>query len=136
MNKVIVSACLVGHSCRWHGKKCYVSSYVKKYMKNNPNSCLIPVCPELAAGLGVPRPPVKRRGLRIWETCADKKKRREVTGKELTKEFKEGAEIVYKKVLEKGIKEAILCKWSPSCGKDGVLGKLLQSKGVKTVHTF
>jgi len=90
--KIIVSDCLMGTPCRWHGKDLRMSSYVKKYIAANPDVELIPVCPEMLGGLPVPRPPVKRRKGRVFETCEEKSNRKNVTGKNITDSFQLGAQ--------------------------------------------
>lgn len=133
---IIVSRCLLGESVRWHGKKLYMSNFIKKYIHNNLDIELIPICPELLGGLSVPRNPVKKKNGRIFETCEHKKYRKYITGIERTKEFMKGA----KKSLEIAIKNncrlAILCKWSPSCDKTGITGQLLISNGIEIINTF
>ena len=134
--KVIVSSCLLGIRCRWHGKKTGISSFVKKYVKQNPEVELISVCPEMLGGLPCPRQPVKRKQDRVWETCEDKKMRKFVTGRELTEEYRAGAIKTLELALENGCKKAILCQWSPSCDKEGITGKLLVTKGIEVINTF
>ena len=57
MKKIIVSACLLGRNCKYSGgnnRNEAVISYVK-------GKEVIPVCPEVAAGMPVPRSPVELR---------------------------------------------------------------------------
>ena len=133
---VMVSKCLLGISCRWHGKKLYKSSFVKKYEFQNKNIELIPVCPETLAGLSVPRPPVKRKNGKIFETCPDKKNRKNVTGKDVTEIFLIGAEKTLKIAKKNNVKTAIFCKYSPSCDINGKTGKLLADNGIKIINTW
>ena len=134
--KIIVSSCLLGIRCRWHGKKTSISSFVKKYIKNNPDVELIPVCPEMLGGLPCPRPPVKRMQGRIFETCEDKNMRKNVTGKELTEIYRQGAINTLVIAKQNSCEKAILCQWSPSCDKEGITGKLLTSQGIEVINTF
>jgi len=134
--KVLVSSCLLGTPCRWHGKKLYKSTYIKRLEQKYPNIKFISVCPEVLAGLGVPRKPVKRRRNRVFETCADKKERPFVTGKELTKEFELGAKKVLERCRRHKIEVAVLCNWSPSCGKGGITWQALIREGVTVINTF
>jgi len=53
--KIGVSACLLGQKVRYDGRK-------KQHPAINQLSCefeLIPICPEVGAGLSVPRPPIQ-----------------------------------------------------------------------------
>lgn len=134
--KIFVSSCLMGVNCRWHGKKIYKSTMVKRLEKDNPDKEVIHGCPEMLGGLECPRKPVKRRGGKVFITCEDKKNRKNITGKELTKEFKKGAEEVLKICLKNKIKKAVLCKWSPSCDERGITGKLLIKNRIEVFNTF
>ncbi len=53
--KVLVSACLLGYPYRYDGKDVSLNwlNYISEYVN------LIPVCPEVGVGLGVPRYPIK-----------------------------------------------------------------------------
>ena len=134
--KILVSSCLLGIPCRWHGKKVPFSSFVKKFQKNNPSTRLIPVCPETLGGLPTPRPPVKRRKGEVFETCSDKKMRKHITGKNVTKHFILGAKKTLKIVQKEKVKMAILCKWSPSCDLNGITGKLLSANNIQVINTW
>lgn len=53
--KVLVSACLLGRNCKYNGGNNYNEKIVA-FLKNKE---IIPVCPEMLAGLGVPRTPIE-----------------------------------------------------------------------------
>jgi len=133
---ILISKCLLGVPCRWHGGKVPYSSFVKKYLLKNPDTVIIPVCPESLGGLPTPRPPVKRIKGKVYETCADKKKRKDVTGKNVTKFFIDGAAETLKIAKHNNIKKAIFCNWSPSCDKSGITGKLLIANGIDIINTW
>jgi len=133
---VLVSACLLGIPCRWHGDKLRPSSYVRRWLREHPGAEIIPVCPEMAGGLPTPRPPVKRRKGHVYETHVKKILRKHITGRELTLEFHAGAQVALQVAMEHGCSEAILCKWSPSCDKTGITGKLLTRSGIKITNVF
>lgn len=134
--KILVSACLLAVPCRWHGKKTYYSSFIKKYLKENPHVVIVPACPETLGGLPVPRPAVKRLNGKVFETCADKTNRKNVTGKDVTKYFAKGAKETLLIALENNIDLAILCKWSPSCDISGITGKLLIKNNIEVINTW
>jgi uncharacterized protein YbbK (DUF523 family) len=136
MENVLVSACLLGEPCRWHGEKQAMSSFVKRYIAHNPDVQLVPVCPEVLAGLPVPRPPVKRRKGKIYETCPEKENRKNVTGADVTEIFAHGAQLTLDIAKSHMCQKAILCKFSPSCDKAGVAGKLLSENGIEVVNVF
>ena len=135
-DKILVSACLLGEPCRWHGRPVSFSRAVLEFIRDCPCAELIPVCPELLGGLPVPRPPCKRVGGRVFETCADKSRRREVTGPERTAEFVAGAELTLEIARRWGCRRAILCRYSPSCDSAGITGRLLLDNGIDVWDTF
>lgn len=55
--KILVSACLLGENCKYNGGNNY-REQVAQLAKDHE---LIPVCPEVAAGLGIPRIPIEIR---------------------------------------------------------------------------
>lgn len=124
--KVLVSACLYGVSCRWHGKKCYKSSTVRKLEKNLE---LIPVCPEMLGGLPCPRLPVKIKNGRVYQTNHD----RSAFGLEVTDLFQAGAEEVLRIAAKQNIMKAYLFKLSPSCALNGITGKYLRANGIEVI---
>lgn len=136
MQTVLVSACLLGAPCRWHGRAVRPSSYVLRFLADHPEVEFVPVCPEELGGLPTPRPPVKVRQGRVYETCADKTRRDEVTGAEVTAAFLAGADATLKIARERGCAFAILCRNSPSCARSGKTGKLLIENGIEVVNTF
>jgi len=102
----------------------------------HPETEFISVCPEMLGGLPCPRPAVKRVKGRVYETCADKALRRNVTGKDVTESFIAGSEKTLAIAQENECENAIFCKWSPSCGETGFATRLLQAHGITVVHTF
>lgn len=134
--KILVSACLLGVVCRWHGRKAPYSSYLKRLENNHPNVILIGICPETLGGLPTPRPPVKRRKGIVYETCPDKANRKNVTGKDVTNFFVCGAEKTLEIAKKHKIKKAVLCKWSPSCDINGITGRLLSRNGIDVVNSW
>lgn len=134
--KILVSSCLLGVPCRWHGKKLYLSSYVKRFLRENPQVKLIPVCPEMLGGLPCPRPPIKRKNGRAFFTCDDKRYRKQVTLEEVTGNLILGSRKTLDIARANNVKQAILCNWSPSCDRTGFTGKLLTQKGVKVVNSW
>ena len=100
--KVLVSACLLGHNCKYSGGNNY-DPILNELLKGHE---IIPVCPEVMGGLSVPRI--------SCEIIGDKVIGKD--GNDYTYPYQLGA----KKALEIAKKEkitlAILKKRSPSCG--------------------
>lgn len=53
--KILVSACLLGENCKYNGGNNY-SAAVSKFVKDKE---ILPVCPEMMAGMGCPRTPIE-----------------------------------------------------------------------------
>jgi len=136
MEKILVSSCLLGVPCRWHGKKLRISPTIKRFLEKNTGIELIAVCPEMLGGLTCPRPPIKRKRGRAFFTSPEKELRKETTGDEVTRFLEKGAKIVLQMAVKEDIKRAFLCKWSPSCDKSGFTGKLLAANGIDIINTW
>lgn len=136
MDTVLISACLLGEACRWHGRAVAPSGYVRRFIRENPEATIVPVCPEVLGGLPVPRPPVKTVRGRVFETCARKEERYKVTGADVTEAFVAGAEATLEIAKRHGCSRAILCRNSPSCARGGITGRLLVANGIEVENTF
>ena len=134
MEKILISACLVGDKVKYDGHSNYnekVKLLLEKYE-------LVPFCPEVEGGLPTPRHPSERIKDRVKMD----------NGKDVTKNFDKGAELALNICLYLGIKTAILKEGSPSCGShkiydgtfshklkggQGVTAELLERKGIKVI---
>ena len=134
MEKILISACLVGDKTKYDGHSNYnekIKLLLEKYE-------LVPFCPEMEGGLPSPRKPSERVKDRV----------KMENGKDVTKNFEKGAELALNICLYLGIHTAILKENSPSCGthkiydgsfshklKDGmgVTAELLKRKGIKVL---
>lgn len=147
--KVLVSGCLGGAKIRYNASGVDVNHAIwRRWEKENR---LHHFCPELAAGLPVPRPAAE-----IFEgTAADvldgKAKVMEDTGADATESYVRGALLAVKEALDQGVAAAVLTDGSPSCGStfqysgyfdgetkpgNGVLAEALLRAGIKVFpHT-
>ena len=94
MDKVLVSACLLGTPCRYDGKSkadARVLALAERYE-------LIPVCPEQLGGLPTPRDPSERQGARVVMA----------SGRDVTENYRRGAEAALALCMQHGCKAAIL----------------------------
>lgn len=119
--KIIVSACLLGHNCKYNGGNNY-SEKLNAYLKGHE---VIPVCPEQLGGLPTPRIPA--------EICEGVVTNRE--GVSVDKEFRLGAAKALEIALANKVDLAVLQSRSPSCGPkqiyDGTFSKkLISGRGV------
>ncbi len=103
MKKLMISACLTGCNCRYDGGNTKLENLdeLKKRFE------LIPVCPEMLAGLSCPRFPLEI----VNERVINKQ------GEDYTKEFHLGAELALEKWKVAGRPSVLLQSRSPSCGK-------------------
>lgn len=118
---IAVSACLLGDNCKYNGGNNY-SEKVAQFLKGH---YVIPVCPEVMGGLPTPRDPSEI----VNGTVMHK------DGSSVDEEFRKGADLALKKVLEAGAELVILQSRSPSCGVqtvyDGTFtGKIISGQGV------
>ena len=125
MEKILISACLVGDKTRYDGKGNY-NPLIEELLKYYE---LVPFCPEVEGGLSTPRDPS--------EIVKDKviSKR----GRDVTHQFEEGAEKAYNICMYLGIKYAILKDNSPSCGSTSIYdgnfkSKLIKGEGITTKY--
>src|SRR5574344_2270211 len=102
MEKILISACIVGERCRYDGKNNY-TPLVKELLEKCE---LVPFCPEVEGGLPIPRDPSERK--KDLVLTKDKKN--------VTRNFQKGAELALNICQYLGIHIAILTEYSPSCG--------------------
>lgn len=114
--RLIVSACLLGRPVRWdggHKRDPLLAGKLAGMLVT------VEVCPEVAAGLGVPRPPIrltgspgKIRALGVGHPSLDPSDALRLQGRQVASDM-DGA--------EGWIDGAVLKSGSPSCGPRGVL---------------
>lgn len=102
MEKLLISACLLGVSCRYDGKSKPLSGIERLFEKYE----LVPVCAEIFGGLPTPRVPAEIRGEKVLTG----------DGRDVTAEYLKGAEEVLRLGKLFGTKKALLKERSPSCG--------------------
>ncbi len=129
---VLISACLLGIPCRWHGRRAQrrdelIARLKKKYV-------LVPVCPEQLGGMPTPRTgeqlsgtgaEVLDEGLRIIAP---------ENGRDVTMYHVNGAKYTLEIAKIVGARRAYLKGGSPSCDREGVTGEVLRRGGVKVVR--
>ena len=116
MENIIVSACLLGVSCRYDGNSKPNEKIIDLKEKYN----LIPICPEIMGGLPTPRMPAEIKDGRV----------KTENGIDVTEEYKKGADEAIKLAKLFGCKKAILKENSPSCG----CGKIYNGEVTRTLR--
>ena len=148
MQKILVSACLLGERVRYDGGDCRQSGLLKQWQDEGR---LIPICPEVAGGLPVPRPPaeiVSGDADAVLSGCGVVQRK---SGEDVTDAFVDGAERALAQCMRHHIKLAVLKEGSPSCGVsrvndgtfsgmkvegEGVTARLLNRHGITVFSEF
>jgi uncharacterized protein YbbK (DUF523 family) len=125
---VLVSACLLGEPCRYDGK----DQRREKVLAALAGKAVVPVCPEAAAGLGIPRPPVELTASGEQVLAGQARAVLCGSGEDRTQAFLRGARIATEAARRFGATSAILKERSPSCGTRAVwvAGALVEGQGV------
>lgn len=123
MERLLISACLLGVSCKYSGGSNALAPKILAALRER--FTLVPVCPETAGGLPVPRTPGERRGGRVIAR----------DGEDVTAAFEKGAETALGLARRFGCERALLKENSPSCGSgriyDGSFsGRLISGDGL------
>ncbi|AEI66139.1 DUF523 domain-containing protein [Corallococcus macrosporus] len=126
---VLVSACLLGEACRYDGR----SQRSERVLAALAGKDVVPVCPEVASGLPIPRPPVDLRGgtgVDVWAGRAVAVERE--AGTDRTEAFQRGARLALDAARRFGATVALLKEKSPSCGSQRVYesGQLRAGEGI------
>lgn len=132
--KILVSACLLGRNCKYNGGNNHCPAVIE-FLQGHE---VIPVCPEVMAGLGTPRTPV--------EIVQGEVKTRD--GHSVDKALRQAADQIVKENPD--IDCAVLKSRSPTCGvkqvydgtfsgtlRDGagVLAQALMDAGYKVIDS-
>ena len=128
---IIVSGCLSGNNS-FYNVAYKVNGRIKKLVDENK---AIPVCPELLGGLPVPREQSEIKNGTGLDVLEKKSKVITETGRDVTKNFMDGALATLELAKRHKVKKAIFKSRSPACGcgeiYDGSFtGKLRKGDGV------
>ncbi len=134
MEKVLISACLIGDKVKYDGGH-NLNKHIQELLEHFE---LVPFCPEVEGGLKTPRRPSERLKDRVIMN----------DNKDVTHNFQLGAEKALNICKYLNIKLAILKERSPSCGSkkihdgsfkerlidgQGVTTELLRKNGIKVI---
>lgn len=134
MEKILVSACLLGESCKYSGGSNYNQGVLDWLKKKGAEA--VPICPEVMGGLPTPRMPSEIDGGRVVTK----------DGRDVTEAFQKGAEAALRTALKNQCSLAVLKERSPSCGcgsiydgsftgtvtqGDGMAARLLKQAGIR-----
>ena len=121
--KVVVSACLLGENCKYNGGNNY-NGAVAEFVRDKE---ILPICPEMLAGMGCPRTPIEI----VDGVLMDR------DGKNEDAAMREAVATAMKQISSEEIQCAILQSRSPTCGVNQVYdgsftGKLIPGAGIFT----
>ena len=119
--KILVSACLLGENCKYNGGNNY-NPFVVAYVAGKD---VLPICPEMMAGMGCPRNPIEI--VDGVQTDCD--------GKNVDAPIRETVAQIMEQICQEKIECAILQSRSPTCGVNQIYdgsfsGKLISDSGV------
>lgn len=100
--KILVSACLLGRNCKYNGGN-NLNPQVVDLLKNH---VAVEICPELMAGLGVPRTPIEIVNGEVKDR----------NGNSVDAALRRSVDMILSQVRREGIRYAILKSRSPTCG--------------------
>ena len=124
--KILVSACLLGVNCKYNGGN-NASEEVDEFLKDYE---IIPICPEIMGGLTTPRVAAEQKGDKVITK----------EGKDVTEQYKKGAEECLFLAKKYDVKKSLLKLKSPSCGVgqiyDGTFSHTLINKNGITAQLF
>ena len=140
----IISACLLGETCKYNGGHNDCAA-VHEWIETES---YLTVCPEVAGGLPVPRPPAELLQRSEGPVVMNRE------GENVTEAFVRGAEREWERIQKEAVRRgeviqgAILKKRSPSCGSgtiydgtftkkeirgDGIFAALLKQNGIRVM---
>ena len=119
--KILVSACLLGENCKYNGGNNYCAA-VAEFVKDKE---ILPVCPEMMAGMGCPRTPIEIvDGVLI-----------DCNGNNVDTAMRQAVAQAMELAAGEEIQCAILQSRSPTCGVNQIYdgsfsGKLISGSGI------
>ena len=129
---VLISACLLGIPCRWHGRRPkkrqkLIERLKKRYVP-------VPVCPEQLGGMPTPRTGERLNGTGAQVLNGRLRIIAPETGEDVTRFHVNGARYTLDIANIVGARRAYLKGGSPSCDRDGVTGETLKRNGVRVIR--
>lgn len=140
---VAVSLCLTGAKCRYNG-----STKRNLPLLESIGEEYLTVCPEVCAGLKIPRPPSEIVGGAGADVLSGKARVIDKEGLDITEPFIDGAGKALEICIKNGVTRAYLQARSPSCGLgrvydgtfsgtliagNGILAELLLQNGIEVI---
>lgn len=149
MEKILVSACLLGQEVRYNGNSLSVGKEIPEQWYSEDR--IVSICPEVATGMSIPRAPAEISNGDGNDVLAGNALVLDSNGRNVTDDFIRGAELALSLCGQQNIKVALLAESSPSCGSTtiydgrfagskiegvGVTTALLQKNGIQVFTRF
>ncbi len=147
MLRVLVSGCLGGAAIRFDETGVPVDSPIWRRWADEGR--LVSICPELAVGFPVPRPPAEIVGGSAADVLDGHGRVREMSGGDVTELFRAAADRALRRAIDAGVALAVLVDGSPTCGSSyvhdgtfsgvtvpgrGVAAEALRRHGIPVFH--
>lgn len=131
---VLISACLLGIPCRYHGRRAKRRDDLIAKLKEK--FILIPVCPEQLGGMPTPRTSEYLPSGKTGADVLDNNVRliAPETGQDVTHYHVQGGEYTLEIAQITGAVRAYMKGGSPSCDKEGIAGEILTRAGIKVIR--
>ncbi len=117
MHLILISRCLLGDAVRYDGSGKLLQHPLLSLWQHQQR--LVPICPELAGGLGCPRPAAEIHGGDGLRVLSGEAQVRLQDGTDVSAAFIQGAQTTLLLCQEQRIRFALLKARSPSCGSHG-----------------
>jgi uncharacterized protein YbbK (DUF523 family) len=131
MEKILISACLLGKRVRYDGNALSVSANIlEKWLAEGR---VVSVCPEVDAGMSIPRSPAEIFEGDGYSVLAGSATVVDDTGIDVSSFFKKGAKIALELCKKYNVKVAILTENSPSCGSSAIYDGSFTTKKIDGV---
>ena len=119
--KILVSACLLGENCKYNGGNNY-NVAVAEFVKDKD---VLPICPEMMAGMGCPRTPIEI----VDGVLMDR------NGNNVDAAMRQTVVQAMEMIRKEDIQCAVLQSRSPTCGVNQIYdgsfsGKLIAGSGI------
>lgn len=118
INKILISACLMGFKVRYNGSD--KAKVTDKLSQLQQEKRLVVHCPELAAGLTIPRPPAEIMSGDGNEVMRGRARIIENSGRDVTEHYQLAAWLALRAAQESGCRAALLTDGSPTCGSQNI----------------
>jgi uncharacterized protein YbbK (DUF523 family) len=120
----LVSACLLGINCAYHGGNNLCPELVEKLKDEQ----IIPICPEQLGGLTTPRDRARVVGGDGKDVLKGKAKVKTFNENDVTEQYLNGGQEALRIAKLFNVEEAILKAYSPSCGAGEIFTKDFNNK--------